>query len=99
MIAADDAIHPDVVVKEIARHGTGDFIDVLANRESANFNHLGTGKAFPVETLRSKIARKAVTILAEQFDGIRDDENTCVQNDNGGGQDVLECHVAVWEPA
>ncbi len=59
-IAADNAIHPDVVVKIIARHCVCDFVDVLENRESVDFDHLGTSKTLPVKTLRSKKASKSV---------------------------------------
>jgi hypothetical protein len=64
-IAADDAIHPNVVVKIIAGHGVSNFVDVLANRESADFDHFGTSKALPVKTLRSKNAGEAVAKLVE----------------------------------
>lgn len=64
-IAADDAIHPNVVVKIITRHGVSNFVDVLADRESTDFDHFGTSKALPVKPLRSKNAGKAVTKLVK----------------------------------
>jgi hypothetical protein len=61
-IAADDAVHPDVVVKVISRHGAGNFVYVLESRESTNFDYFRTGKTFPVETFR---CQEASEVLAE----------------------------------
>ena len=97
-IAADDAVYPDVVVEVIARHGTGNLVDVLASRESTDFDHLSAGKAFPVETLRRKVVGEAFANLTNELDRIRGDENIFVQNDDRSWQNVLEGSVAVWEP-
>ena len=61
-IAADDAVHPDVVVKEISRYSAGNFVDVLESRESTDFDYFCTGKTLPVETFRSQ---EASEFLAE----------------------------------
>lgn len=63
-IAADDAVHPDVVVKEISRHGAGNFIYVLESRESTDFDYFRAGKTLPVETFRSQEASEVLAELA-----------------------------------
>ena len=65
-IAADNAIHPDVVVKVIAGHCIGDVVDVIKNRLSADLDYLGTSKTLPVKArFSSKISGKAGVHLAE----------------------------------
>jgi hypothetical protein len=77
-IDVDGAIHPDVVIKETARHVVGNLVDVLENRESVDLDHLGTSQARSVKTLRSKKVGKAVAKLFKDLDRIRGDENTFV---------------------
>jgi hypothetical protein len=67
-IATDDAIHPDVVVKIVARRSAGNFVDVLENRKSVNFKHLGTSNARPVKTLRSKNSGKIGASAVDKLD-------------------------------
>ena len=97
-IAADDAVHPDVVVEEVARHGAGNFVDVLESRESADTDYFCTGKALPVKTFRSHETSEFFAELAEELNRIRGDEDTFVQNNNRGRKNVLVSDVAVWVP-
>lgn len=77
-VAADDTARPEVVIKVIARHGAGDFIDVLESRLYADIDYLGTGKTLLVESLRSQKPGEVLAELAEEFNRIRGDENTLV---------------------
>jgi len=97
-ITADDAVHSDVVVEEVARHGAGDFVNILESGPSSDVDHLGTGKTLPVETLLSHQTGEVLAELAEKLDRIRGDENAFVQKNNRGRQNVLVGIVAVREP-
>ncbi len=54
-----------VIVKQLARHCASNFVDVIEGRQSADFDHLGTSKEFPVKAFRGKIAAKALVKLVE----------------------------------
>lgn len=64
------------MIKVIARHGAGDFIDVLESRLSAGIDYLGTGKTLLVESLLSQKTGEVLADLAEELNRIRGDENT-----------------------
>jgi hypothetical protein len=97
-IAGDDAVHPDVVVKEISRLGAGNFIDVLESRESADFDYFCTGQALPVETFRSQETSEVFAELTCELGRIWGDEDTFVQNNNRCRKNVLVSVVAAWVP-
>jgi len=98
LIAADNAVHPDVVVKEIPRDRTGNFVDVVAGRHPLDLHNLGSSKAPPVEALRCKEVLKFLSKLIEEHIGIWSDKNICAQKDNGSGENVLIGVVTIWKP-
>jgi hypothetical protein len=97
-IAANDAVHPDVVVKEISRHGAGNFVDVLESRQSTYFDYLCSSKSLPVETFRSQETGEFLAELVEELNGIRGNEYAFIQNNNRRRKDILVTNVAVWVP-
>lgn len=82
MIAADDTVHPDVVVEKVPGFGVGDFVDVVVGRISADPQDLGASKALPVKPFRCKVVGKVGPKLIEKHIGIRGDENAFVKKDN-----------------
>ena len=98
-IAADGAVHPDVVVKIVSRDGTGNLVDVIRSWEFLDSENPGTCKAFPIETLLLKKPNEFGTKLAEELNRIGGDKNFIAQNDNRSRQDVFVSIVAIWEPA
>lgn len=81
-ITADDAVHPDVVVKEIARLGARNFVDVLASGNSFDIDHFCPCKPLPVQTFLFEVACEALVELGKELDRVRGHVNVFSQEDN-----------------
>lgn len=98
-IAAEYTANPDVKVEIIARDVTSDLFDVIRGRHSLNGHHLSSTEALIIETFCREEANEVGPKLVEELSRIWVDEDTIIEQDNGGRQNILVGKVAIRDPA
>jgi hypothetical protein len=75
LVATENAVHPNAVVKEVSGEVTSNFVNVVRSRESTYTVNFSSGETLPVKSLGRKKVREVGPIAVEKIDSVGCNEN------------------------
>jgi hypothetical protein len=102
LVATENAVHPNAVVKVVSGEVASNFVNVVGSEESTYTVYFSSGKTLQVKPLGREKVREVGPKIVEKVESVGRNEDTIlltiVQNDDGCGQNVLVSIVALRIP-